>query len=244
MSTLIVSKAPGLAFPLFPTLPPELRLRIWHFALQTPHMVTLRYRAAQLYAQPVRRPLLAVNVEARLAALSVYLPGFYDATGRNWVWINPKLDTLYLDGIRPELFAKYAVVEYIERIALAVEDWEQVQGLHNSVWHRRRIEILCEHLKALKEVQIVAWDELKWSKRVDSWLKQQYPESSWEQTWHEMARRFIRARGKTVKEFRLVMGQFRDSMGFVASRKPVEVRAIALGVSGIDSSWDDELGLL
>jgi hypothetical protein len=79
-------------FHRFPALPPELRLRIWHFALQTPYMINLDmgwqfdpYLNActkYLYASSnIPRPLLFVNWEARAVALSAYLPGFYDQSG-------------------------------------------------------------------------------------------------------------------------------------------------------------------
>jgi hypothetical protein len=258
MSSNIASKSSDRTFYLFPALPPELRLRIWHFALQTPQMVALctnlksvplkKYKTRYLFAKPIGRPLLLVNVEARRAALSAYLPGFYDKSGNTVVWINPKLDTLYLDGISVDLLVKYGITTHIERVAFAVEDWERDQGIGKSSDLCWRIRLLCDQMKALKEVQIVAWDELKWLPAANSWIKESYlksgGEEGWEEAWRQIATRFIRARGKTIEQFRQVMEQTIGYMGFSPLRASVSVRAIALGVSGVDSSWDHELELL
>jgi hypothetical protein len=56
-------------------------------------------------------PLLFVNWEARAAAFSAYLPSFYDQSGAKAVQINPKLDTLYLDGWLVDLLVEYSVVK-------------------------------------------------------------------------------------------------------------------------------------
>jgi hypothetical protein len=104
----IASPSSGPTFHRFSALPPELRLRIWHFALQTRHMINLHMgwqfdpylnaRTKHLYASGnIPQPLLFVNWEAQAAALSAYLPSFYDQSGTKVVWINPKLDTLYVD---------------------------------------------------------------------------------------------------------------------------------------------------
>jgi hypothetical protein len=73
------SSSSGPTFHCFPTLLHELRLRIWHFALQNPYMINLHigwqfdpYLNAcneYLYASSnIPRPLLFVNWVARTAA--------------------------------------------------------------------------------------------------------------------------------------------------------------------------------
>jgi hypothetical protein len=250
------SPSSGPTFHRFPTLPLELRLRIWHFALQIPYMINLHmgwqldpYSNActkYLYASSnIPRPLLFVNWEARAAALSAYLPGFYNQSGTKVVWINPKLDTLYLDGLLVDLLVKYCVVKWIERVAFPVEDWLILNnyGMPMMPWRTR---ILCEHMRALREVQLVTWDELKWSGTWISWKNRSLrsdPESDLE-AWDEFVKCFIRTCRPTVENFRQNLEQARACLGSLLSQTSVVVRAVALGKRGLDSSWDHELELL
>jgi hypothetical protein len=212
----------------------------WQF---DPHLNT---RTKYLYASSnIPRPLLFVNWEARAAALSAYLPGFYDQSGTNVVWINPKLDTLYIDGWLVDLLAKYCVVKWIERVAFPAEDWLILNNCGKLMipWLTR---ILCEHMRALREVQLVTWDELKWSDMWISW-KNHYLRSDREselEAWDEFARCFIRTCRPTIENFRQNLEQTRACLGPQLSQPSVAVRAVALRKSGLDSSWSHELELL
>jgi hypothetical protein len=252
-----VPSSPGSTFHRFPALPPELRLRIWYFALQTPQMVTL-YPASKcdkqpsktdsIYANPIERPLLCVNAEARKAALHAYLPGFYDRSGSKVVWVNPKLDTLYLNRIYVSLFGKYEIAKHIERIALAVEDWEWFEDFQLRNYLRRQIRFLCDEMTSLKEVQIVVWDERNWSQTDTGPVAQYHPCSPrvevWNATYRAIAIASIRKRENTVEQFRQVMEQTRRQTGFRPAQTSIAVRPIVLGKCGDESRWDHGLELL
>jgi hypothetical protein len=100
--------------------------------------------------------------------------------------------------------------------------------------------------RALREVQLVTWDELRWSDMWISW-KNRYlrsdPESDLE-AWDEFVKCLIRTCGPTVEDFRWNLEQMRACLGSSLSQTSVVVRAVAFGKSGLDSSWDHELELL
>jgi hypothetical protein len=127
-----------------------------------------------LYASnSIPQPLLFVNWEARTAALSAYLPGFYNQSGTKVVWI-----------------------------AFSVEDW-LILNNYETLMILWRTGILCEHMRALREVQLVTWDELRWSDMWISW-KNRYlrsdPESDLE-AWDEFVKCLIRTCSPTVENF-------------------------------------------
>jgi hypothetical protein len=230
-------------FPRFPSLPPELRLRIWHFAMQTPQMIRLcrvpEYDKRSIYANPIFRPLLLVNVEARNAALSTYLPAFFDRSGSTIVWINPKLDTLYLNHISLFLFGKYEVAKYVEHIAVALEDWEWFEDANLRGYLCRQIKFLCDKMTALKEVQIVAWDEqnLSLTARTTSelWHSCSTQDGVRNSTSNSVALPFIAMRERNVEHFRQVIEQTSLARGFRPAKTPITVRPIAIGRFGVES---------
>lgn len=256
MASHKVPSSPGSTFHRFAALPPELRLRIWYFALQTPQMVTLypaskcdkqQSRTYSIYANPIERPLLRVNAEARKAALHAYLPGFYDRSGSKVVWVNPKLDTLYLNRVYVSFFGKYEIAKHIERIAVAVEDWEWFEDFQLRIHLRRQIKFLCDEMTSLKEVQIVVWDERNWS-HSDTGPVEQYhlfgPRVGvWNRKYRAIAIASIRRREDTVKQFRQDMEQIRRQTGSQPAQTSIAVRPIALGKCGDESGWDHELDL-
>jgi hypothetical protein len=181
-----------------------------------------------LYASnSIPRPLLFVNREARTAALSAYLPGFYDQSGTKVVWINPKLDTLYVDGWLVDLLVQYCVVKWIELVAFSVEDWLILNNYETPIipWRTR---ILCEHMRALREVQLVTWDELRLSNMWISW-KIRYlrsdPENDLE-AWDEFVKCLIRTCGPTVENFRWNLEQMMACLGSSLSQTSVAVRVV------------------
>jgi hypothetical protein len=258
MSWYEASSPPSPAFRRFPALPPELRLRIWHFALQTPYMIRLHLggkleprRSAHtgyLYAaKGIPRPLLFVNCEARAAALSVYLPGFYDQSGTEVVWINPRLDTVYMDSCCVDLLAKCCVAKWIERVAFPVEDLFAISRPPSPSdpcpsW----VRILCEQMTALKEVQLVFGVALQWfsPRVVMAW---EYcnagpgRQSDMKEARNQLIRIFIRVCSPRVEIFRRNLEQTRARMTSPLAQTPVVVRAVALGEAGVDTSRDHEL---
>ena len=203
---------------------------------------------ASIYADPIVRSLLLVNVEARNAALSVYLPGFYSKDRDKVVWINPKLDTIHVRHMSIFLLGKYEISKHVERIALAVEDWEWFDDVGFRSYLCRQIKFMCEKMRALKEVQIVVWDKRNWAQTERSPVAEMNASTSrtkmWVDAWHNLAIEVVKKRKKTVEQFRQVMEQTRSQMGFSPLPARVTVRAIALGISEIESTWDQKMELL
>lgn len=120
MADSLVQSAEQIAihpcFTLFPTLPAELRLRIWEITLTEPRTVTLTcdkptvaslqpsaIRNAHVFRSDLRPPsLLHVNRESRDEALQVYKPYFKTSriknntyvSGQSYIYIAFHLDTL------------------------------------------------------------------------------------------------------------------------------------------------------
>jgi hypothetical protein len=110
-------------------------------------------------------------------------------------------------------------------------------------WQTR---ILCEHMRALREVQLVTWDELRWSGMWISWKNRclrSNPESNLE-AWDKIVKCFIRTCRPTVENFQQNLEQARACLGSPLSQTSVVVRVVALRKPGPDSSWDHKLELL
>lgn len=123
-------------FPLFPLLPPELRLKIWHHSLQRPRIFTVhfevrtdrqadqdrgntRYRAIVDGHQMLSK-LMRVNNEARCAALSFYRVHIpctlkHGIAGEEVMkpgtfYFNPEYDFLW---IYPGIWAKNTLIDFV-----------------------------------------------------------------------------------------------------------------------------------
>lgn len=90
------SKIPT-TFTLFPTLPSELRCKIWAAAC-VPRILSLTYDSSTSSFKTTTPPpaILAVSREARDEALRIYSPTFGTSTEPATIPFNPYLDTLYL----------------------------------------------------------------------------------------------------------------------------------------------------
>lgn len=250
------SSSHNSTFHRFPALPPELRLRIWHFAVHIPHVFTLQTPkcdpirlagAKSIHASPISRPLLLVSVEARKAARSKYLPGFYDESARKIVWINPKVDTLYLNGISVYLFGKYEIAKHVERLAFAIEDWEWLEDPILRAYYLQQIRFLCRRMAALKEVQFVICDERKRPQTANGpiapWFLSTPCQKAWDTRLYALPKPSMRTREKTLEDFQQVMEETRHEMGIWAAQTSVTVRPVALGISGDESNWSRNLEL-
>ena len=84
-------------FPLFPSLAPELRIKIWQHACQ-PRTVTVRYDSERNKCLSSSRPpaILQANHESRIEAQKAYKLCFGTASQSARIYFNPYHDTLYL----------------------------------------------------------------------------------------------------------------------------------------------------
>jgi len=114
----------------------------------------------------------------------------------------------------------YTVVKWIELVAFSVEDWLILNNYETPMipWWTR---ILCEHMRALREVQLVTWDELRLSDMWISW-KNRYlrsdPESDLE-AWDEFVKCLIRTCSPTVENFRWNLEQMKACLGSSLSQR-------------------------
>lgn len=94
------SKSPS-TFTLFPTLPSELRCKIWATACFS-RVLSLTYDSSTSSFQTTTPTptLLSVSREAREEALRVYSLTFGTSTKASNIYFNPYLDTLYLPRYR------------------------------------------------------------------------------------------------------------------------------------------------
>lgn len=157
------------------------------------------------------------------------------------VWINPKLDTLFVDGWLVELLVQYGIMKWIERVAFPVEDWlVLVKPRCPSV--DRRVRVLCEEVPKLKEVQLVTWDEEKWSETAISWTHNIWKVTAADERARlQFARSFITCCGPAVGYFRKTLEMAMELRGPVSAQNEIVVRAISMGA---DSRWDHELRLM
>jgi hypothetical protein len=88
-------------FPLFGSLPSELRIKIWKHAFPKPRIVHVRYnRAVQQYTSKSRPPaLLYVCVESRSLFLSTYTNLILSPRHESAVFIDFERDTLFFDHL-------------------------------------------------------------------------------------------------------------------------------------------------
>ena len=119
-------------FPLFPTLPIEIRLKIWSIALSHPRMLTIKCnkepyqpfkpRAVVSWTSDSPPPsLLSVNRETRYEALALYAPYFRTLFAPNRIYIRWELDVVrFADGVIMYLGDKERGL--IQRMVLETKD--------------------------------------------------------------------------------------------------------------------------
>jgi hypothetical protein len=98
-------------FHLFPTLPIEIRLKIWSIALLHPRILTIKCNKEPYQRYKPRAvvswtsdspppPLLSVNRETRYEALALYAPYFRTLFSPKCIYVNWKVDKVrFADGV-------------------------------------------------------------------------------------------------------------------------------------------------
>ncbi|KAE9367440.1 hypothetical protein N431DRAFT_561418 [Stipitochalara longipes BDJ] len=143
-------------FTLFPSLPFELRLKIWDLALSEPRTVTISCHREKLdrdrrFAKAFTSltpppPLLHVNRESRFEALSRYLPFFKTETSEVYTYISFSQDTIKCADSVLEYMPRHEV-SHIERLVLEVRDAEYFGHFHMDV---------VKKMERLQELELLA----------------------------------------------------------------------------------------
>jgi hypothetical protein len=144
-------------FHLFPTLPIEVRLKIWSFDLSIPRTVTISCnregiirgapRTAKSWATDTPSPpLLLVNRESRYEALTIYAPYFTTLSSPRPIYLSFFQDAVkFADGVLPYI-PRTTLLE-IQKMVLQTKDCAYF-GFYN-------MEIL-KSMKRLRELEIYA----------------------------------------------------------------------------------------
>jgi 2EXR family len=144
-------------FHLFPTLPIEIRLKIWSFNLSIPRTVTISCnreaiirgapRTAKSWATDTPSPpLLLVNRESRYEALTIYAPYFTTLSSPRPIYLSFFQDAVkFADGVLPYI-SRTPLLE-IQKMVLQTKDCAYF-GFYN-------MEIL-KSMKRLRELEIYA----------------------------------------------------------------------------------------
>lgn len=121
LSLLEIGKSYLSSFPLFQTLPLELRTKIWQSSLPTARLVEIRYLNMPCHFPMPRLPtaLLHVSQEAREVALKRYRPLYRMSSPLPLIYIDPNIDILFVN-------------EHIQRLdeVLSELDDEVLRSLH------------------------------------------------------------------------------------------------------------------
>jgi hypothetical protein len=146
------------SFELFPLLPFELRLKIWHLVLSTPRVVTIscerekldrERRFAKSFVSTTRPPaLLHVCSETRSEGLSIYTPHFKTDTSPIYTYISFENDTVQCPDSVLEYMGEEEV-QRVQRMILDVRDSEYFGHFHMDVIKR---------MSKLMEVSLLAQD--------------------------------------------------------------------------------------
>jgi hypothetical protein len=87
---------PLTTFTIFPSLPAELRLKIWRESC-SPRIITLNYnQASDSFASCPQPALLSTCHESREEALRIYTPFFGTNSHKPHIYFNPYRDTIHL----------------------------------------------------------------------------------------------------------------------------------------------------
>jgi hypothetical protein len=147
----------SITFPFFPTLPIEIRLKIWSVDLSIPRIVTITCAREAITRGAPRTPkswtsshgppsLLHVNRESRYEALAIYKPYFATASSPSPIYLSFAQDAVkFADGVLPYIPGT-ALLE-IQKMVLQTKDCAYF-GFYN-------MEIL-KSMKGLKELEIYA----------------------------------------------------------------------------------------
>jgi len=118
-------------FHLFPALPPELRLKIWGYALSVPRNVTVLCLEGRFergaprevkFSSPDRPPaLLHVCRESRCEALRIYTPAFQTGKGATPIYVAFSQDTIESSQNLLRCLGKLEL-EGIQRLVLVIKD--------------------------------------------------------------------------------------------------------------------------
>jgi hypothetical protein len=137
-------------FTLFPKLPPELRIKVWGFALPEPRVVEIDGWRIDKWPYISKRSrkapsLLQVNAESRSLAMISYKLSFGNVDGGP-TYFDFEKDTLYLRSFLPKWLS-----------SPLNEDFTKVQNL--AIWfdlysHVAYLEHRLEHFKNLKNVTV------------------------------------------------------------------------------------------
>lgn len=121
------------SFPLFPTLPSELRLKIWHRALPGPSVLPIRFsQSRSCYTTPVKASSLRTTTsESRGVFLSIYTNLILSPSFPSSVYIDFEHDTLFFDNLdcspRGDLaldLTRSPYREKIRQVAICIQLWE------------------------------------------------------------------------------------------------------------------------
>jgi len=144
------------SFELFPTLPFELRLKIWDLVLSSPRVVTLSCERAKLdrerrfakaFTSKTPPPaLLHVCRESRFEALSTYQPFFKTETSPIFTYVSFEQDAIHCAEIVLDYMGEVEV-QSIQRMTVEVNDAEYFGHFHMGV---------ITGMRKLKEMSLLA----------------------------------------------------------------------------------------
>ena len=135
-------------FTLFPKLPPELRIKIWSFALE-PRVVEIDEHTSTRamgkwtydYGRCGKPPsLLQVNAEARSIAMSSHRLSFFNVVGGP-TYFNFEKDTLHLRRFRPEWLSSPLNEDFTKAQNLAIwfYVYSRVEDLGSQLVHFKNL---------------------------------------------------------------------------------------------------------
>ncbi|KAG0647464.1 hypothetical protein D0Z07_6893 [Hyphodiscus hymeniophilus] len=149
------------SFTLFPSLPTEIRLKIWGIVVATPRTVTVicnkeppirgKPRAAKSFTSSCPPPaVLHINRETRYEALAVYTPRFKHPLSPCATYLNLSIDTVKLpDNTLPYLY--HTLAEELHAVqSLALETRDPGYFAHYNM------EVL-KRMHGLEELDITVW---------------------------------------------------------------------------------------
>jgi 2EXR family len=160
-------------FELFPTLPFELRLKIWDLVLASPRAVTVscqrekldrERRFAKAFTSKTPPPaLLHVCRESRFEALSTYKPSFKTETSPIYTYVRFEQDEIHCSDSILEYIGEEEV-QSIQRMTLDVHDAEYFGHFHMDVVTR---------MSSLKELSLLTHERQRynwsrWERRVEA----------------------------------------------------------------------------
>lgn len=151
-------------FHLFPTLPSEIRIKVWNLALSLPRVVTVscekerlnrtRRFAKSFISQTAVPALLHTCRESRLEGFLTYVPMFKTDTSPNYTYISFEHDTIQCEDNILEYIGGEEV-ERLQRMILEVKDAAYFGHFHMDVLMRMG---KLKELDLLVQEEVISWN--------------------------------------------------------------------------------------